>query len=148
MGKSYLWSYLPGNSLSPACPKDSLSGSYCPKCDCSPSLPFPPSLLRCHNGSRPGLDGGEMGAIKSDPQGAMRGCHMYGIAVSLWNSRPWCCRRMLLHWRNAAGDTYNYMTSRTLTGWHPQTSAMFVCVRMWVWAYNCGLQGREWTTTA
>lgn len=92
-------------SLSPACPKDSLSGLYCLECDCSPSFPFPPSLLRCHNGSRPGLDGGEMGVIKSDPQGAMRGCHMYGIAVSPWNSRPQCCRRMLLHWRNAAGDT-------------------------------------------
>lgn len=84
-------------SLSPACSKDSPSGLYCLECDCSPSFLFAPSLLRCHNGSRPGLDGGEMGVIKSDPQGAMRRCHMYGIAVSLWNSRPQCCRRMLLH---------------------------------------------------
>lgn len=30
-------------SLSPACPKDSLSGLYCLECDCSPS--FLPSLL-------------------------------------------------------------------------------------------------------
>lgn len=134
--KSYLGSWLPGNSLCPQpVQKTSLSGLYCLECDCSPSFPFPPSLLRCHNGSRPGLDGGEMGVIKSDPQGAVRGWHMYGIAVSLWNSRPQCCRRMLLHWRNAAGDTYNYMTSRTLTGWHPQTVAtsVYVCVGM------CGL---------
>lgn len=120
--------------LSPACPKE---------WDSSPSFPFPPSVLECHNGSRPGLDGGEMGAIKSDPQGAVRGCHMYGIAVSLWNSKSLCCRRRLLHWRNAAGDTYNYMTSRTLTAWHPQIVAMFVCVRALgcTWVHTCA---REW----
>lgn len=124
-------------SLSPACPKDSLSGLHCLECDCSPSFPFAPSLLRCHNGGRPGLDGGEMGVIKSDPQGAMRGWHMYGIAVSLWNSGPRCCRRMLLRWRNAAGDTHNYMTSSTLTGWHPPTAAMFLCVCVGIRACIC-----------
>ncbi len=135
-------------SLSPACPKDSLSSLYCLECDCSPSLfPFTPSLLRCHNGSRPGLDGGEMGVIKRDPQGAMRGCHMYGIAVSLWSSRPQCYRRMLLLWRNAAGDTYNYMTYRIVSGWHPQTGAMVCivcsCVRLHVPVFKCEAAGEK-----
>lgn len=55
------------------CPKYTLSGSYCIECDCSPSFSlFLASLLRGHNGSRPGLEGGKMGVIKS-PMGAMWG---------------------------------------------------------------------------
>lgn len=42
-----------------------LSGLCCSKCDCSLSFPFPAFLLRCHNGHRPGLDGGEMVVIES-----------------------------------------------------------------------------------
>lgn len=131
--KSYLGSWLP-RKLSPSPAWDSLSGLYCLECDCSLPFLFTPSLLRCHNGSRPGLDGGEMGVIKSDPQGAMCRCHMYSDAISLRY-----CRRMLLHWRNAAGDTYNYMTSRTLKGWHPQTAAM--SIRRCVWEYVCSYSG-------
>lgn len=121
-------------SLSPAW--DTLSGLYCLECDCSLSFLFTPSLLGCHNGSRPGLDGGEMGVIKSDPQGAMCRCHMYGDAISLWY-----CRRMLLHCRNAAGDTYNYMTSRTLKGRHPQTAAVSACRCVCV---RAGVRVRLW----
>lgn len=51
-------------------------------------LLFP--LLRCHNGGEPGLDGGEMGVIKSGPQGATHRCRTYGVAASLRR-----CRRML-----------------------------------------------------
>lgn len=57
-----------------------------------------------------------MGVIKRDPRGAMRRRHMHGSDLSLWNSGPRCCRRRLPRRRNAAGDVYNYMTSRTLTG--------------------------------
>lgn len=95
--KSHLRSRLPGKSLCPQpVQKTSLSGLYCLESDCSPSFPLPSFLLRCHNGGRPGLDGGEMGVIKSDPRGAVWGWHTCGIAISPESSRPLCCRRMLL----------------------------------------------------
>lgn len=129
----------------PACPADRPSGLCSLECDCSSSSPlFAPPLLRCHNGSRPGLDGGVMGVIKRDPRGAMRRRHMHGSDLSLWNSGPRCCRRTLPRRRNAAGDVYNYMTSRTLTGEHPQTAAMFLCWcargRVWMECYNRALK--------
>lgn len=143
--KSHLRSRLPGKSLCPQpVQKTSLSGLYCLESDCSPSFPLPSFLLRCHNGGRPGLDGGEMGVIKSDPRGAVWGWHTCGIAISPESSRPLCCRRMLLDWRNAAGDTYNYMTSTTLTACHPQhTVCVCVCVNM---CKTAGERGGKKTT--